>query len=158
MIYINDFQDCSELPDFHLFADDANLFFKHYKSINILESEINSELANVHIWLSANKLSLNIEKSNFVIFHPVQKRIPKQVILCINNQSLTEENCIRYLGVYIDSNISWKSNINYNAKKIKRSISILSKLRYFLNTKTLLSLYYTLVEPFFNYCIIAWGT
>ena len=157
LLYINDFQNCSELLDFHLFADDANLFFKHYKGINILESEINSELANVHIWLSANKLSLNIEKSNFVIFHPVQKRIPKQVLLFINNQSLTEENCIRYLEVYVDSNISWKSHINYIAQKIKRSIGILSKLRYFLNTKTLLSLYYTLVEPFFNYCIIAWG-
>ena len=86
LIYINDFHNCSETLDFHLFADDANLFFKH-KDINILESEINSELANVHIWLSANKLSLNIEKSNFVIFHPVQKRIPKNAILFINNQS-----------------------------------------------------------------------
>ena len=65
--YINDFHNCSELLDFHLFADDANLSSKH-KDINILESEINSELANLHIWLSANKLSLNIEKSNFVIF------------------------------------------------------------------------------------------
>ena len=114
LIYINDFHNCSELLDFHLFADDASLFFKH-KDINILESEINSELANVHIWLSATKLSLNIEKSNFVIFHPVQKKIPQKVILFINNQSLTEENCIRYLGVYIDSNISWKSHINYIA-------------------------------------------
>ena len=87
LIYINEFHSCSELLDFHLFADDANLLFKH-KDINILESEINSELANVHIWLSANKLSLNIEKSNFVIFHPVQKRIPKKVTLFINNQSL----------------------------------------------------------------------
>ena len=49
--------------------------FKH-KDLNILESEINSKLANVHICISANKLSLNIDKSNFVIFHPVQKRIP----------------------------------------------------------------------------------
>ena len=86
LIYINDFHNCSELLDFHLFADDANLFFKH-KDINILEGKINSELANVHIWLSANKLSLNIKKSNFVIFHPVQKRISKKVILFINNQS-----------------------------------------------------------------------
>ena len=46
-------------------------------------SKINSELANVHIWLSANKISLNIEESNFVIFHLVQKRIPKKVILFI---------------------------------------------------------------------------
>jgi len=100
LIYINVFHNCSELLDFHLFADDANLFLKH-KDINILESEINSELANVHIWLSANKLSLNIEKSNFVIFHPVQKRIPKKVTLFINNQSLSEETSIRYLEVYI---------------------------------------------------------
>ena len=42
-------------------------------------------------------------------------------------------------------------------KKNRRSIGILSKLRYFLNTKTSLSLYYTLVEPFFNYCVIGWG-
>ena len=68
-----------------------------------------------------------------------------------------EENCIRYLGIYLDSNISWKSHINYIAKKIKRSIDIRSKFRYFLNLKTLLSLYYTLVEPFFNNCVIAWG-
>ena len=72
LIYINDFRNCSKLVDFHLFADDSNLFFK-YKDPNILESEINRELGNVHIWLSANKLSLNIEKSNFVIFHPAQK-------------------------------------------------------------------------------------
>ena len=48
LIYINDFHNCSELLDFHLFADDASLFFTH-KDINILESEINSELANAHI-------------------------------------------------------------------------------------------------------------
>ena len=78
-------------------------------------------------------------------------------MLFTNNQSLTEETSIRYLGVCIDSNISWKSHINYIAKKNQKSIGILSKLRYFLNTKTLLSLYYTLVEPLVNYFIIAWG-
>ena len=47
-----------------------------------------------------------------VIFHPVPKQIPKKVILLINNQSLADETSIRYLGVYRDSNISWKSQIN----------------------------------------------
>ena len=41
----------------------------------ILQNRINSELINVHTWLSANKLSLNIEKSNFIIFHPPQKKL-----------------------------------------------------------------------------------
>ena len=156
LIYINDFHNCSKQLDFHLFADDANLFFRH-KKIDILESNLNNELSKVHSWLCANKLSLNIEKSNFVLFHPIQKKLPKSVSLSINNKSLTQEISIRYLGIYIDSNLNWKSHINFIAKKIKRSIGILSKLRYYLNSKTLLDLYYALVYPFLTYCLIAWG-
>ena len=156
LIYINDFHNCSRQLHFHLFADDANLFLKH-KNINILESNLNKELSKVHSWLCANKLSLNINKSNFVLFHPIQKKLPKSVTLFINNQSLTEENSIRYLGICIDSNRNWKSHINYIAKKVKRSIGTLSKLRYYLNSKTLLDLYYAVVYPFLPYCIIAWG-
>ena len=70
-------------------AEDANLFFFKDKDFSILESEINNEPGKVHLWLSANKLSVNIEKSHFVLFHPVQKQIPKKVMLLINNQSST---------------------------------------------------------------------
>ena len=155
LIYVNDFHNCSKLLDFHLFADDANLFLQH-RYINMLESLINSELEKVHTWLCANRLSLNIDKSNFVIFRPIQRKLPKQVILSINNQMLTQETSIRYLGVYIDYNANWKTRITYISKKVKRSIGILSKLLNFISTKILLSLYYALVEPFLNYCIIAW--
>ena len=80
-------------------------------------------------------------------------------MLFINKQSSNKETSIGYLGVFffLQSNISWKSHVNYTAKKIDKRIGILSKLRYFLNTKTLLSLNYTFVEPFLNYCILAWG-
>ena len=64
------------------------IFFKD-KDFSILESEINNEPGKVHLWLSANKLSVNIEKSHFVLFHPVQKHISKKVMLLINNQSST---------------------------------------------------------------------
>ena len=69
LLYINDFSNCSEILDFHLFADDANLFYKH-NNLKVLESNLNNELVNIHTWLSANKLSLNIDKSNFVIKLP----------------------------------------------------------------------------------------
>ena len=147
LIYINDFDNCSKQLHFHLFADDANLFLKH-KNINILESDLNNELSKVHSGLCANKLSLNINKSKFVLVHPIQRKIPEAVTSFINNQSLTEENSIRYLGIYIDSNLNGKSHINYTAKKVERSIGTLSKLRYYLNSKTLLDLYYALVYPF----------
>ena len=113
------------------------------------------------IRLCANKPALlqllNIDKSNFVVFRPIQRKLPKQVMLSINNQMLTQETSIRYLRVYIDYNISWKTHITNISENIKRRIGILSKLRYFLSTKTLLSLYYALVESFLNYCIIPWG-
>lgn len=74
LLYINDFNLCSTLFDFHLFADDVNLFYRH-KDIKLLQQNINDELKNVSLWLCSNKLSLNIEKSNFVIFHPPQKNL-----------------------------------------------------------------------------------
>ena len=64
----------SELFDFHLFADDANLFYE-YKNISVLETTVNAELNRVYDWLCANMLSLNIQKSNYVIFHPPQRNI-----------------------------------------------------------------------------------
>ena len=73
---MHDFHNCSKLLDFHLFADNANLFFQD-RDINMLESLINSELEKVLNWLCANKLTLNIDKSNFVIFHPTQRNLPK---------------------------------------------------------------------------------
>ena len=53
LIYINDFHNFSKQLDFHLFADDANLSFKH-KNIDILESNVNNELSKVHSWLCEN--------------------------------------------------------------------------------------------------------
>ena len=72
LLYINDFSDSATGQDFHLYADDSNLFCSH-KDIQVLERNVNEQLSMVHNWLCANELSLNIEKSNYVLFHPVQK-------------------------------------------------------------------------------------
>ena len=105
------------LGDFnHLFADDANLVDKH-KNLKLLELKVNNELVHIHTWLSANKLSLNIDKSNFVIFHPPQRKLPFHVTLSLNNINLNQEFSIKYLGIIIDSNFSWISQVSYIVKK-----------------------------------------
>ena len=83
LLYINDFHSCSDFFDFHLFADDTNFFSKH-KSLSSLEAIINDELINVNSWLCANKLSLNVEKPSFVVFHPPQRKIVPSFNLTIN--------------------------------------------------------------------------
>ena len=122
-----------------------------------MQSIINTELTNVHNWLCVNRLSLNIEKSNFVIFHPPQKTISYNFELIINDKHLNQENCIKYLGIFIGSNLNWKSQIKSIIKKIKRSIGVLSKIRYYVDTAILINLYYALIYPFLIYGIIAWG-
>lgn len=67
LLYINDFNRCSNIFDFHLFADDSNLFYKQ-KNCSTLESDINGESNRINEWLCANRLSLNIEKSNYCYF------------------------------------------------------------------------------------------
>ena len=101
LLYINDFKNCTSSLDLHLFADDSNLFFSH-KNLEQLEMIINVELAHVQTWLSTSKLSLNIDKSNYVLFHPPQKKVNISIKLNINNTSLKEKPCIESPGIMLD--------------------------------------------------------
>ena len=81
-IYINDIHNASDKLQLYLVADDANLLYAD-KTLRSLETTMNLELSRVCQWLTANKLSLNIKKTNFVIFHPYQKRLNYEVTLKI---------------------------------------------------------------------------
>ena len=85
LLYINDIQYCSSKLQFFLFADDTNALYAH-KDLKTLELTVNAELHNLYNWLTSNKLSLNIKKSNYVIFRPYQKKnstmmIPRLIFL-----------------------------------------------------------------------------
>ena len=75
----------------------------------------------------------------------------------INNKIVKQEKSIKYLGIFIDSHLSWKTHIAHMSKKVSRMIGVLSKLRYFTNTEILNQLYYTLIYPFITYGLIIWG-
>lgn len=99
----------------------------------------------------------NVEKSNFVTLHPPQKKLAFDLRLFISNNQLKQENCIKYLGMLIDSNLNLKSQINYITKKIKRNIGMFLKHRHYIGLKILVNFYYALVYPFLIYGIIVWG-
>ena len=105
LLYIDGFNNSSNQLDFHLFADDSNLFYAH-KSLLQLETTGNNELHEVFNWLCPNKLALNIEKSNYVIFRPPQKLVNYSINLKINNQILMHENSVKYLSIIIDSHLN----------------------------------------------------
>ena len=76
LLYVNDLCRSSDKLSFYLFADDTNRLYAD-RDINSLERVVNAELSKVQEWLVANKLTLNAKKSNFVIFHPYQKRLDR---------------------------------------------------------------------------------
>ena len=81
------------------------------RDLKTLKSEFNEKLSKVCMWLTVNKLTLNAEKSNYIIFHPCQKTLsfyPNNRIIDSNsntNQSLEMKNYIKYLGILIDSSL-----------------------------------------------------
>ena len=85
LLYINYFNQASFILDLHLFADDSNSFYTH-KSLKTLEATVNNKLFKIHEWLCANKLLLNINKTNFAPFHASQKHIVDSFSLHLNNK------------------------------------------------------------------------
>ena len=106
LIYISDISNSSDKLKFYLFADNTNLLSAD-KNLKSLESIFNAEISRVYNWLIANKLSLNIKKSDFVVSRPRQKKLNRQVNLKTfdhhNNSyiSLECDNLVKYLGVLI---------------------------------------------------------
>ena len=65
---------------------------------------------------------------------------------------------VSFLGVILDTNLTWKSHISHVSRKMSKSIGIIKKAGFCLPTRSLISLYYTLVYPYMQYCILVWGS
>ena len=162
LVYVNDIYMASDKLTFYLFADDTNLLYAD-KNPKSLKTIVNCELFKVVDWLIANKLSLNIKKTNYIIFHPYQKCINFNIrIKAYDSRTKTffdleRKDHVKYLGIIIDRHLSWKHHINYIALKISRNIGIISRLKHFVPLKTLLSIYNSLISPYISYGLIAWG-
>ena len=75
----------------------------------------------------------------------------KHITICMDDKPISEVTSVKYLGVLIDSNLSWKSHNDEYSKKIAKSICILSKIRHFLPIDTLILLYYSQMYSFLRY-------
>ena len=138
-----------------LFADDTNLFCNG-PNLNDLIEETNEELKLVYTWVKVNKLLLNIEKTNFMLFMP--KKFPcLKVYVVVDNHPIKEVHHTKFLGVIIDNKLKWKEHIGCISQKIAKGIGVIIKARKVFDKVTLLSLYNSLILPYLSYCIYIWG-
>ena len=155
LIYINDLPSVFKYFMPILFTDDTNLFCTG-PNLHDIVCQINQEIKIIYSWVKANKLSLNIDKTNFMLFTP--KRFSRVMdVLLIDGKRIMEVNETKFLGVIIDNKLNWKPHIRYVGTKVAKGIGIILKARKVFNHETLSTLYYTFVYPYLNYCIHVWG-
>ena len=156
LLYISDLPNVSKHFSFHLFADDTNIYFEA-NDLLTLQKVMNRELRHVKKWLDANKLALNIDKTNFVVFHSPAKNLMQPIILKFGRNKISRANKVKFLGVLLDETLSWKPHLLELSRKLARSIGIFYKLRHFVPLNTLITIYYALFYSFLTYSIVVWG-
>ena len=122
LIYLNDLYKCSEKLNPIIFADNTNLFLSGI-NVDDLFSDMNCELNKISLWFKANKLSQNLPKTKYLLFHPAsKKRFLREPLpfLKMDNVVIERENVTKFLGVLIDENLSWKQHINDVSTKISK--------------------------------------
>ena len=162
LIYMNDMSYTSQQFKFILYADDTTLFSSIEYSLPTYTSNVdlllNNELIYICDWLIINKLSLNISKTKYMVFHPYQKDISQLVpSLTINDTEIERVNTFNFLGITLDENVTWKPHISILSNKISKYSGILNRLKHYLPLHIMRMLYCSLVNSHLLYGILVWG-
>ena len=112
-----------------LFADDTSVYIKSENESSVI-SILNEELEKITTWLKANKLTLNLDKSHYMVFHKGKRKLI----------SLKRVKFIKFLGVIIDGQLKWSNHILYIINTIGKGFGIILRIRKFFNRKTLQNL------------------
>ena len=156
LIYINDIVQSSNILKFVMFADDTCLFLSHQKS-EILQEILLRELPKVCDWLTANKLSLNVKKTNLIVFKNKKAPLNNEINIQINGQKIEQVTSAKYLGIIIDHKLSFKHHIDHIAQKITKGNTLIARLRHFVNREVLLNFYRAHLQSYLNYCTTSWA-
>ena len=137
LIYISDIINCSSKFQFYLVADDTSILYRN-RNLTSLEDEVNTELIKLCDWLTGNKITLNIRKYNYVLFQSYNKMLPYNPKINIFDHDkgtyspLDCKESVKYLDIFIDKYLNWKTHIDLITLKISKTIGIIGRLRHFV--------------------------
>ncbi len=116
LIYINDMRNAVKHSIIHHFADDTNMLCSD-RDPTRLRLKMNEDLKLIFEWLCSNRLSLNVSKTEFIIFKPPRKPLPQRITLKLNGTTIYESPKIKYLGIVMDDKLTWKYHIQSFVRK-----------------------------------------
>ena len=116
ILYINDLEKCLELSKVSLHADDTALYVQARSKAELM-LDLQLELSAVHQWLNANKLTLNTDKTKYMVFGSKQMlRHKPDLNLSMNGKKLERVSVMNYLGVHLDEHLTFSDHISIVCK------------------------------------------
>jgi len=152
LIYIDDIKHSTSL-NLLSYADDTTI----YTTNSDIENLYAAELIKLDDWFRANKLALNVKKTYYSIFSPTKEPNHFNNILTLNNNVINREHSVRFLGLNIDEQLTWKPHVGKRKSKLASSMFIINCVKNQLPHDVLKSIYLTLVHSHLIYGITAWG-
>ena len=160
LIFINDFPNILDSSTAHMYADDTTVVVSG-RDITTVSRTMNNQLTKIKIWLDNNKLIMNKEKTNILLFgstHKLSKINKKDININIEGTRLNIINSGKILGITLDENLSFKPHITNLCKKLSRKIGVLKQLKSTLPLRHLRLIYNATIQPQLDYCDVVWGT
>ena len=132
LIYINDLNHAIKYCKVHHFADDTNLL--HFNcSVKNLNRLVNLDMKNLSVCLNANEISLNVQKTELMIFKQKRKILDHEIKIKLSGKRPYPTPSVKYLGVKIYENSNWHHHINDLAARLNRANALLFKIRNYVN-------------------------
>ena len=137
-----------------LFADDTTLYLSH-RNLRYAKWCLTEDLSTLSDWFKANKLTLNLNKTVMMHFN---KKDKNKTTLSVNGINVPHVAETKFLGVWIDDNLSWQSHIAWLEGKLKSNLSLLRRSKNLLSVDTKKLIYYAHIFSHLTYCILLWGS
>ena len=159
LIYINDLPNSTSFFNFRLFADDSNIFH----TFDAGQKEIDMDNVNVHLgkiqeWCQSNKVTINLKKTSYMIIKSKRRHVTLKGTMKLSGNEISKVDEASFVGICIDSNLTWKNHIQGVNKCVRRKVGILFKLRHFVPQHILILLYKSFIQSHIMYGIEVWGS
>ena len=155
-LYINDLPNAlKRICDFStiLYADDTTIVYK-CKNLDQGYEKLSVCLNSLNDWLCYNKLALNPVKTKYMIF---TNKPVIEMTLSVNNHIIEREKFLKYLGVILDSKLTYCDHIKSVEVKLSMFYAITGRISYNFNLNTAIIFYYSYIYSVISYAIFIWG-
>ena len=159
LIYMNDIHSNLVHSSCILFADDTTLYYTGKNLAEIIDY-IKVDLNILSDWFKANKLSLNVSKTNAILFRPVgsQPNDHDTLNLTIGNEVIDQVSSTKFLGLIIDEHLTFKNHVSFVASKVTSSNYVLRRLKNVMPNWTKRLLYMSSIQSHLTYGLMLWGS